>query len=393
MSEEQQLRTVKKMINAGMYDEARAALMSIEHPLADKWLKKINQISPPSIKMAERNATAIRKSRAKAKAQKKTKAKSKSKVTESDFFGDVDSHSTSTASILTIIVVMIGIGVLLVGGAFMLTQTDFIEPAITTDNTGCGGQEWINAIDGSFNELYRYNLWEMMYFDGADGYLLIDETLRNQQITDLNTRLARIENTTAPDCTEDVREKLIEAYEAQIRATEILQPNDPLSAFGLFGKTLRLMQESATELTEMGAQFRRIDSEAIDQLLDTDCPAFAYVTRTMYVDNQFLVMLLVDPQIQTLDAYYSLIRDLAQQYYRVLDDPNVKSCLWEVRNQFVEMIDSFKSALEALSGADDYGFEFHFDRFEVALDQFYIELGKVGIDPQQFGSEVVIRNN
>ena len=390
MSEEQQLRTVKKMINAGMYDEARAALMSIEHPLADKWLKKINQISPPTYKMAERNAAAIRKSRAKSKPQKQTKTKIK--AAQSDFFED-EHTTTSPASILTIIVVMIGIGVLLVGGAFMLTQSNFIEPAITTDNTGCGAQEWITAIDGSFNELYRYNLWEMMYFESADGFLLIDEDLRNQQINDLNTRLARIENTTAPECTQDVREKLIEAYKAQIRATEILQPSDPLSAFGLFGKTLRLMQESATDLTQLGAQFRRIDSEAIDKLLDTDCPAFAYVTRTMYVDNQFLVMLLVDPQIQSLDAYYSLIRDLAQQYYRVLDDPNVKSCLWEVRNQFVEMIDSFKSALEALSGNDLYGFEVHFERFDTALDQFYVELANVGIDPKQFGSEVVIRTD
>ena len=34
MSEDQQLRTIKKMIKAGMYDEARAGLLSIDHPLA-----------------------------------------------------------------------------------------------------------------------------------------------------------------------------------------------------------------------------------------------------------------------------------------------------------------------------------------------------------------------
>lgn len=388
MSEEQQLRTVKKMINAGMYDEARAALLTIDHPLADKWLKKLDEISPASYQLADRNQEAIRKSQS--TSRKQTKAKSKSKPIP---VASYDDEKTSSASIVIIIVVMIGIGALLVGGAFMLAQSQFIEPAITTDNTGCGAQDWITAIDGSFNELYRYNLWEMLYFESAEGALKIDEDLRNQKIQDLQTRLVRIENTSAPACTEDVRDQLIEAYKSQIRATEILQPDNPLNAFGLFGKTLNLMKSSAIELTDLGAQFRRIDYAAIEQLVAPTCPAFEYVTRTMYVDNQFIVMLLVDPQVQSLDAYYSYIRDLAQQYYRVLDDPNVNPCLWEVRNQFVEMIDSYKSALEALSGNDLYGFEVHYERFNTALDQFYVELATVGIEPTQFGSEVVIRED
>ena len=310
-----------------------------------------------------------------------------------DPFADPPPESNSKATLIVIVAVMVGIGILLAGGAFMLTQTGFVEPPITSDETGCGGQEWVNAIDGSFNELYRYNLWDMMYFDGATGPLRIDEDIRQQQINELQSRLTRIENTTAPECTQAVRDKIIEAYEAQILATETLQPDDPLRAFGLFGKTLRLMKESASELIDLGAQFRRIDSEAIEQVVDPECAAFEYVTRTMYIDNQFLLMALVDPQIQTLDAYYSFINDLAQQYYRVKDDQSVTPCLWEVRNQFVETIDGVKSIFEAALGNDINGIEYHAERVDVAWEQFYVEIRKLGLDPNQFGYEVVIRND
>ena len=369
MSEEQPFRTIQKMITAGMYDEARVALMSLDHPLASQWLKKLNQISPPTVQIAPH----------------KNRATPQPKAQEAE--------ASPAGTLLVVMAVMIGIGVLLAGGVLMLIQRDAPEPSLITDQTGCGGQNWVNMIDGSFNELYRYNLWGMLYYDGEAGPLTIDENLRQQEIDRLELRLSQIENTKAPECTEAARQKLIEAYKAQIRATQILQPDDPLQAFGLLGKTLRLMQEAATDLIALGAQFRRIDSEAIEKILDTDCPAFAYVTRTMYVDNQFLVMLLVDPQVQSLDAYYSLIRDLAQQYYRVLDDPDVVPCLWEVRNQFVAMIDSSKSALEALSGADTYGFEVHLERFMTAQEQFYIELEKIGLNPKQFGYSVVVRGD
>jgi len=386
MAEEKQLRAIQKMIKAGMYDEARAALMSMDHPTATKWLRKLNQISPPKNRPQSRK----RKSE-----KQREERKSKQKV--DDFYGDDDERNyepagNQTASFIVVIAVLIGIGVLLVGGALMLTQSDALEPPITTDNTGCGAQAWVNEVDGSFNEVYRYNLWDMLYFNNENGLLYLDEDLRTQQLADLEQRLERIEDSSPPDCVVAVRDKMIEAYETQITATKILDINNPLQAFGLFGKTLRLMKESGEELTTLGAQFRRVDGAAIRQVVNPDCPAFEYVTRTMYVDNQFIVMLLVDPEIATLDQFYSYIRDLAQQYYRVLDDPNVPPCLWEVRNQFVEMIDSFKSALEAGVNFDTFGFESHLARFETAVDQLYIEIEKVGLDPQQFGSFVVVRD-
>lgn len=384
MSDEQRLRTVRKMINAGMYDEARAALHTIDHPMADKWLQKLNQISPPTHKVAPRKQSASRKK------QSKEKPKSKSKTQEiDDFYADApDAESSSNASKIVVVAVLAAIGVLLIGGALMLTQGgDFVEPAITTDNTGCGGQEWVNSIDGAFNELYRYNLWDM-FTPNEYGFLLVDEELRDTQINDLKTRLTRIEKSVAPDCMVAVRDTLIEAYESQIRATEIFNDQDPINAFGLFGKTLRLMKEAATEMVEMGAQFRRVDSAAINQLVDPECPAFEYVTRAMYVDNQFLVLAFVDPQVQTLEAYYSLRNDFAQQYYRVIDDPNVPPCLWEVRNQLAETIDGVKSLLDAALGSDLNGMYHHADRVQVAWAQLAVEMEKVGLDPLQFGGDV-----
>lgn len=376
MSEEKQLRAIQKMIKAGMYDEARSALLSIDHPTANKWLKRLNQISPPKTKIRSRPQ----------KSQRKEKLK-----TEDYLVDDVQPTANSKATAIVIIAVLIGIGALLVGGAFMLTQSSDVELPIATDNTGCGAQTWVNEVDGSFNDIYRYNLWEMIFYNPSTGLLQVDEDLRTQQIADLEDRLKGIEDSTPPDCVAGVRYKLVEVYEAQILATKILDINNPIQAFGLFGKTLRLMKEAGTELIELGAQFRRIDGASINQVVDPECPAYEYVTRTMYVDNQFVVMLLVDPQVGSLDAFYSLIRDLAQQYYRVLDDPNVPPCLWEVRNQFVEMIDGMQRALEAATGADAYGFEVHFTRFTDALDQFYVEIEKVGLDPVQFGGLVVIR--
>jgi len=382
MAEEKQLRAIQKMIKAGMYDEARAALMSIDHPTADKWLKKLNQISPPR--------TPQRRKRQPEKQRDERKSKPKvDDFYEVDNEDDFEAAGTSSASVVVIVAVLIGIGVLLVGGAFMLTQGGFVEPPITTDNTGCGAQTWVNEIDGSFNELYRYNLWDMIYIEGAQGF--VDEEIRQQQIAELESRLARIENSEPPDCVADEKELLIEAYKAQIRATEILDIQNPLQAFGLFGRALDRMKEAGSNLLDLGAQFRRVDSAAINQFVNPECPAFEYVTRTMYVDNQFIVMMLTDPQITTIEQLQSYIRDLAQQYYRVLDDPNVPPCLWEVRNQFVEMIDSAQSAFEAVTGFDAYGFEVHLERFVTAVDQFYIEIEKVGLDPTQFGGLVVIR--
>lgn len=375
MSDEQRLRTVKKMINAGMYDEARAALLSIDHPLADKWLQKLNQISPPTYQTASPK-------------RRKSKEKPKSKNVEVYYPDDpLPQQPPSKTSPVLIIGIFVIIGVLLVGGAYMLTQGEVIEPPITTDNTDCGGQAWINSIDGSFNELYRYNLWNLFGVDEDTYYIIMDEALRDQQIKELQSRLDRVEKSTAPDCLAGARDKMIEAYESQIQATEILNVDSPLSAFGLFGKTLRLMKEAATEMVEVGGQFRRVDSAAINQLLDTDCPAFEYVTRTMYVDNQFLVMMFVDPQIQTLDAYYSFVNDLSQQYYRVKDDPNVPPCMWAVRDQFVSLIESTRGVFEAALGSDLNGMFFHSGNATAAWEQLFIEIDKVGLNPAQFGGE------
>ncbi len=386
MAEEKQFRVIRKMINAGMYDEARSALMGMNHPTADKWLKKLDQISPPTTRQQPRKR---RPQPANETRKQKTKI--------DDFYADEEENEnqplgTSMASMVVIVVVLFGIGALLIGGAFMLTQSSFIEPPITTDETGCGAQAWVNEIDGSFDEIYRYNLWEMIYFN-QNNFLVVDPDLRSRQVAELEGRLARIENSTPPDCVVSIRDKMVEAYETQIAATQYLDINNPLQAFGSFGKTLRLMKESGTELLEMGAQFRRVDGAAVRQVVDPECPAFEYVTRTMYVDNQFVVIMLVDPEVTTIDQLYSLIRDLAQQYYRVKDDPNVPPCLWEVRNQFVEMIDAMQRALEAITGLDFYGAESHLNRYSDALDRFYIEVEKVGLDPQQFGSYVTIRES
>lgn len=37
----------KEMIEEGNYDEARAILRKIDHPTAEKWLNKLDQIDPP----------------------------------------------------------------------------------------------------------------------------------------------------------------------------------------------------------------------------------------------------------------------------------------------------------------------------------------------------------
>ena len=57
------------------------------------------------------------------------------------------------------------------------------------------------------------------------------------------------------------------------------------------------------------------------------------------------------------------------------------------------MIDGMRSSLEALLGQDEYGYQFHIERFNTAMDQFYIELDKAGLDPKQFGANVAVRNN
>ena len=377
MSEEQQLRTVKKMINAGMYDEARAALLTIDHPLAEKWLQKLDQISPPTYKTAARKRS-------------RPQPKPKDKNVEVYYPDDpepIEEPPPSRTSPILIIGIFAIIGVLLVGGVIMLTQGEGFEPPITTDNTSCGGQEWINSIDGSFNELYRYNLWDLFGVDENTYYIIMDETLRDQQIKDLEARLERVEQSVAPDCLAGARDKMIEAYEAQIQATEIVDVDNPINAFGLFGKTLRLMKEAATEMVEVGGQFRRVDSAAINQLLDEGCPAFEYVTRTMYVDNQFLVMMFVDPQIQSLDAYYSFVNDLSQQYYRVKDDPNVPPCMWATRDQFVQLIESTRGVFEAALGSDINGMYYHSRNATAAWEQLFVEIEKAGLNPAQFGGE------
>lgn len=43
-----QLQTVRDLISAGHYAEARALLLTIDHPVAREWLVKLNQISPPT---------------------------------------------------------------------------------------------------------------------------------------------------------------------------------------------------------------------------------------------------------------------------------------------------------------------------------------------------------
>lgn len=372
MSVKQQLQDAKKLIDAGQYDEARAILKSVEHPVAYKWLIQINRIAPED---ESNDAPDVPE-----------KQKAKREVTSPN----------PAKTLVAMVFTFTGIVVLILAGAFLLVSDDeaygaYVEP-IFVDETGCGAQDWVDAVDGSFNEIYRYNLWDMLYWDLGDTFTLqVDEDLRARQITDLEEGLFRLETTEYPNCVAEARSNMITAYETLIDATRIFNPADPLNAFGRFGRTLDLMESTGKVMVEIGARFQRIDGEAIRNVTDPDCPAFAYVTRTMYVDNQFIVMMLVDPSITTLEQLQSFIRDLSQQYYRVKDKPDVPACLWDTRNSFVEMIDAMRSFFEAALGNDLNGMDIHYTRYETSLDQFYVNIENLGLNPNQFGAFVVIR--
>jgi hypothetical protein len=49
MSTKEQMLKAKKLIESQRYKEARAILLTVDHPLADKWLHKLNRyIIPPA---------------------------------------------------------------------------------------------------------------------------------------------------------------------------------------------------------------------------------------------------------------------------------------------------------------------------------------------------------
>ncbi len=47
----------KKMIEAKRYEDARALLVTIDHPTADKWLAKLNSMSPAIVTPADKSFT------------------------------------------------------------------------------------------------------------------------------------------------------------------------------------------------------------------------------------------------------------------------------------------------------------------------------------------------
>lgn len=386
MSVKQELQTVKKMIDAGMYEEARSILTTIDHPVAKKWLAKINQISPPRPHDDDEDDEFLALDYSAASDDPMGKSKKKAAPPQK-----------RSATMIVVVAFLAVIGALLVGGFLLLSDNSALaggyEPPIVGDDTSCGAQAWVNKVDGSFNEIYRYNLWEMLFYESWESVgLSVDEDLRKKQIETLRNNLARIEAEEFPDCVANARNDLIQAYEILIEATEIFDQNDPIYAFGRFGKTLDLMVSAGTELTQLGARFRRVDGAAIASVTNVDCPAYAYVTRTMYVDNQFMVMMFVDPGIATLEQYQSFVLDLGQQYYRV-KDANVPPCLWEVRNAFVQIIDSMRSMFQAGLGMDIAGIELHEQNLDIAVDKFYEEVAKVGLDPFQFGEVVIVHED
>lgn len=50
----------KELINEKQYDQARAILLTIDHPTAQKWLEKLDQIAPVSNRLSSLNAKTIR---------------------------------------------------------------------------------------------------------------------------------------------------------------------------------------------------------------------------------------------------------------------------------------------------------------------------------------------
>jgi predicted negative regulator of RcsB-dependent stress response len=45
MTTKERMMKAKQLIEAQRYDEAKAILMTVDHPTADKWLEKLNKYS------------------------------------------------------------------------------------------------------------------------------------------------------------------------------------------------------------------------------------------------------------------------------------------------------------------------------------------------------------
>lgn len=53
----QRMIRTKNMIEAKRYEDARALLVTIDHPTADKWLTKLNNMSPATATLADKSFT------------------------------------------------------------------------------------------------------------------------------------------------------------------------------------------------------------------------------------------------------------------------------------------------------------------------------------------------
>lgn len=355
-----QMQVVQKLIKLNRFDEARDVLMTISHKKAKQMLKAINKKSPERDEYTGEDDD------------------------EDDLSPRTAKGSPNLVFIVTSLLVLIAI---LGGGVAASTQeVELLTGSTVVTVDDCGVQRWYNTSNGAFADMTSFSLFGLIYVSGNRYYT--DQIAQQNVVEYFQERINTLEALDTPECAQQAKEYLVAALTASMLAAQRFDVDSPSPAFYQMGQMLDNQLLAARELQSLNVRFAGPDVQAVDMLTDTSCPAYEWVMRQLYIDNQFMLMVFVFDDIfegsNLLDSIYNYIRSLRQQEV-YLKNSTPPPCLGQAREHLVDAIGYYAMMFEAATGSDQYGVQVHNDSALEALGKFYDEIEALGLDPHQFG--------
>lgn len=390
MSKERMLQS-KTLIQQKRYDEAYEILITVDHPKAEEWMAKIEQMSgrthnafshpshDPFDGATPSGAASIytwgqpepEESQPEynfgypfgalfADEQQPSHATSGSAAASPSPIQPETQKSMAGEFIFYALIGIMGLAIVIVGGMFLLPRLTVVE-----DLSGCGAQDWWGEAQASLDPMYR-----LMLSAGSPEQLGNLVNLLN----DVRNGREVYRTVTYPACAQAAHEAMLAVYDNAIEGLRIYDVMNWLGSTGAFRQAVADAREAEAQLAALNIQMRGRDATFFDQV-SGECPALAWTMEVAISDEGFFQVAFEGNNAFENFAEYRLT---LQVEIRRLNEVATPPCLESARRSLVAAAESFKGAFDAAYGNDVNGIYYHIENYDTHLNSYESAMSGVG---------------
>lgn len=388
MSKERMLQA-KALIQQKRYDEAYEILITVDHPKAEAWMAKIEQMSGRTHNAFANPSHDPFDGAAPASAastytwgqpepedshteynygypfgalfpEEDQAASAASSAATSSPTQSAPQKSMSGEFIFYALIGIIGLAIVVIAAMFLLPRLLVVE-----DLSGCGAQDWWGEAQASLDPLYT-----LMLNAGSPERLgnLVDllNTVRNGREV--------YRTVTYPACAQAAHQAMLAVYDNAIEGLRIYDVTNWLGSTGAFRRAVADARAAEAQLAALNIQMRGSDASFFDQV-SGECPALAWTMEVAISDEGFFQVAFEGNSAFENFAEYRLT---LQVEIRRLSEVPTPSCLETARQSLVAAAESFKGAFDAAYGNDVNGIYFHIENYDTHLNNYENAMSGVG---------------